>query len=128
MKTGAKKASTGRSRAHGALKKGDLVMVIAGGNKKKRPNKGKTGKIIRIIGERAVVEGLNFMTRNRRAMGPDKPAGQVTIEAPIHLSNLMFYSEKLKKPVRVKYSTLSDGTKVRGFQDPSTGKFVQIDG
>ena len=108
------------------LKRGDTVMVIAGGNNQTRPNKGKTGKILRFVGERAIVEGLNFVSRHQRQSGPNKPSGKVPKEAPIHVSNLMFYAEKLKRPVRIKHKTLSDGTKVRGYLDPKSKEFVQI--
>lgn len=115
------------SRQKHSLKKGDTVMVIAGGNSQTRPNKGKTGKIMRLVGEdRAIVEGLNFVTRHQRQTGPNKPSGKVPKEAPIHISNLMFYVEKIKRPVRIKHKSLSDGTKVRGYLDPKSKEFVQI--
>ncbi len=108
------------------LKRGDTVMVIAGGNNQKRPNKGKTGKILRFVGDRAVIEGLNFVSRHQRQSGPNKPSGKVPKEAPIHVSNLMFYAEKIQRPVRIKHKTLTDGTKVRGYLDPKSKEFVQI--
>ncbi|MCB0338760.1 MAG: 50S ribosomal protein L24 [Bdellovibrionales bacterium] len=109
------------------LKAGDTVMVIAGGNEKKRPNKGKVGKILQVRGNRVVVEGLNKFVRHQRALGPDKPAGKIEREASIHTSNVMYYAEKLKKPVRLRYQVLEDGTKVRGYLDSETKKFVQVD-
>jgi hypothetical protein len=39
----------------------------------------------------------------------------------------MYYVEKLKKPVRLVKSVLADGKKVRGYKDPSSKKFVQLD-
>ena len=109
------------------LRKGDLVMVIAGGNKKKRPNKGKVGKILRFAGpDRVVVEGVNLVTRHQRAQGPNKPAAKIQKEAGIHISNVMFYVEKLKRPVRVKHKILADGKKVRGYLNPESEKFEEI--
>ena len=111
------------------LRRGDTVMVIAGGNKKKRPLKGKIGKILRFMGcsrEYAVVEGLNMVTRHHRARGPQKPAARIQKEAPIHVSRLMFYAEKLKRPVRLGCGRLADGTRIRGYHDPKTKEFVQI--
>jgi large subunit ribosomal protein L24 len=111
-----------------SLRKGDTVMVISGGNKKKRPNIGKVGKILRFVGtERVVVEGLNLHTRHVRAARPGAPSGRIQKEGSIHISNVMFYAEKIKKPVRVRSQFLSDGRKVRGYKDPSTQQFVQID-
>lgn len=124
-KTATKTASVGRS----ALKKGDTVMVIAGGNKKKRANKGQIGKIVRFVGEnrdRVIVEGLNLITRHQRAQGANKPGGKIQREGSIHVSNVMFYAEKLKRPVRLSHQILADGKKVRGYKDPKTKEFVQV--
>jgi large subunit ribosomal protein L24 len=115
-----------------SLKKGDTVMIISGGNKKKKPLKGKIGKIARIVGtngDRVIIEGLNMVTRHTRPTAPNKPSGKVQKEAPLHVSNVMFYAEKFKKPVRLKHKVLEDGRKVRGFTNPENKKdFVQIDG
>ena len=111
------------------LKKGDRVMVIAGGNKKKRPIKGQVGKILRFIGksrERAVVEGLNMVTRHTKAKGPGQQSGKLLKEAPIHISRLMYFAEKANKPVRLCSSCLSDGTKVRGYKQKEDKKFIQL--
>lgn len=112
------------------LKKGDTVMVIAGGHKIKRPNKGKVGRIMGFTGknkDRVIVEGVNLMKRHQRETVPGKPHGIIQKEAGVHLSNVMYYADKLKKPVRLKYSLLADGKKVRGYIHPETSKFEQID-
>lgn len=118
------------SAAKKKIKKGDTVMVVAGGNKKTRPIKGKTGRVIGFVGEkrdRVLIEGVNMITRHQRAKGPDKPAGKVNKEAPVHISNVMYYAEKIQKPVKIQRRVLEDGRKVRGYTDPSNGQFVQID-
>jgi len=110
------------------IKKGDSVMVIAGGNDTKRPLKGKVGRVLQLVGDdRVVVEGLNIVTRHKRATAPGQESGKISREASIHLSNAMYYAEKIAKPVRIKYSKLADGRKVRGYTDPETKEFVQID-
>jgi len=110
------------------LKKGDSVMVIAGGNEQKRPLKGKIGKVLRLVGDdRVIVEGLNIVTKHKKATAPGQESGKISREAPIHISNAMYYAEKIAKPVRIKYSNLADGRKVRGYTDPETKEFVQID-
>jgi len=66
------------------IKKGDMVQVIAG------DDNGKTGKVLQVLaaGDRALVEGLNFVKKHMRKT-PDNPQGGVfEKEAPIHLSNL----------------------------------------
>lgn len=111
------------------LKKGDPVMVIAGGSGDKRLNKNKTGKILRFLADqqRVVIEGLNFMTRHQRQTQPNQPSGKIPREAGIHISNVMYYVEKLKRPVRIKHKQLEDGRKVRGYLDPETKEFVTVD-
>jgi large subunit ribosomal protein L24 len=112
-----------------SLRRGDTVMVISGGNKKTRPLKGKTGKILRFVGRgglRAVVEGLNFVTRHQRARSSKQQAAKIQKEAPMQVSRLMYYVEKLKKPVRLCHGVLADGSRVRGYRDPKTKEFVQV--
>jgi large subunit ribosomal protein L24 len=111
------------------LKVGDTVMVIAGGNRLKRPNKGKVGKIIAFLGdsrEQIVVEDVNSGVRHVKAKTALEKGGVVPRLRPIHISNAMFYSDKLKRPVRLKTKRLEDGTKVRGFKNPENGDFEQL--
>lgn len=111
------------------LRKGDPVMIIAGGNKKKRPIKGQVGKILRFVGtdrQRAIVEGLNLVVRHTRARGPNQQSGKVQKEAPIHVSRLMYFVEKAKRPVRLRSNVLEDGTKVRGYRNKGEKTFVQL--
>lgn len=116
-----------KKRVERKLKKGDTVIVIAGGNKNKRPNIGKMGKIQTFLGDRAIVEGVNLVTRHQRARNPQETAGKIQKEAPIHVSNIMYYAEKIKRPVKLRYRFLEDGRKVRGYVNPETREFVQID-
>ena len=122
---GKKTARAGRT----LLKKGDLVMVIGGGNRKKRPIQGQVGRIIGFRGkehDRVLVEGVNLMTRHKRQTAPGKSSGKVQKEGSIHVSKVRYYAEKLKKPVRLRSQFLADGAKVRGYRDPASKEFVQI--
>lgn len=121
-----KKGGERKQRVESLLRRDDTVMVIAGGNNQKRPNKGKVGKILRFVGERVVVEGLNKIVCNRRQTGPNQPGGRIEVEAPIHISNVMYYVEKLQKPVRLCQQVLQDGRKVRGYRDRESREFVEI--
>jgi len=117
----------GRRRLRTDIKVGDTVMIIAGGNSKKKVNKGKTGKVLRFVGtDKVVIEGLNFVTRHKKPSGPDKLGGKIPMEAPVHTSNVMFFADKLKQPVKVCFQKLADGKKVRGYKDPKSDEFVQI--
>lgn len=111
------------------LKKGDTVMVIAGGHKTKRPNKGQVAKIVAFKGklkDRVVVEGLNLFSKHQRQTGPNTSSGIIKREGAMHVSNVMYYAEKIKRPVRLRHSILADGKKVRGYTDPTSKEFVQI--
>ena len=90
------------------VKKGDTVMVVTG------KDKDKTGKIIQILSKKdgVIVEGLNIVKRHTRARG-NEPGGIVEKEAPVHISNVMVYCEKCKKPVRTRATVLEDGKKAR---------------
>ncbi|MFC4913652.1 50S ribosomal protein L24 [Actinomadura gamaensis] len=91
------------------IKKGDEVVVIAG------KDKGATGKVLRVLPreERVVVEGVNLITKNIKAdaQRAGKESGRVTVEAPLHVSNVALAEDG--KPVRVGYRVNEDGSKVR---------------
>ncbi len=78
------------------IKKGDTVLVIAG------KARGKTGKVLRVEPEkeRVVVERLNMIKRHRRP-SQQNPQGIIEKEAPIHVSNVMFYCSRCSDGVRV---------------------------
>ncbi|MDP6721600.1 MAG: 50S ribosomal protein L24, partial [Pirellulaceae bacterium] len=88
----------------------DLVVVIAG------KDKGKQGRVLQVMHDdgRAVVEGINMQTRHLRN-NPQNPAagGRVQREAPIHISNLMPWSDADKKGVRIGFELDKDGKKIR---------------
>ena len=120
---------TRAERVPSNIRRGDTVMIISGGNKKKNELVGKTGKVSAIVGknrDRVIIEGMNLVTRHQKQAGPDKPAGKVKKESSIHISNVMFYAEKLKRPVRLRSSKLADGSKVRGYMHPESKEFVQV--
>lgn len=125
----AKKAE-GSKRLTTKLKVGDPVMVIAGGNTiKGKQLKGETGKILKFLPkrDRVIVEGVNTIKRHKRARMMNDTSGIIEKEGSVNISNVMFYHEELKRPVRLKSKTLDDGRKVRGFIHPETKSFEQID-
>jgi large subunit ribosomal protein L24 len=112
------------------LKKGDPVMVIAGGNKTKRPIKGQVSKIKAIVGDRGdrvILDGLNLFVRHKRATAPGEQGGKISVEKSVHISNVMYYVEAIKRPVRLTKEVVADGKRVRGYRDPKTDKFVQLE-
>jgi len=67
------------------IRRGDTVKVIAGNSK------GKSGKVLEVIAEkqRAVVEGVNIITKHRKPSAANPEGGVDKVEAPVHISNLM---------------------------------------
>lgn len=91
------------------LKKGDLVRVISG------ESKGQEGKILSIDTKkhRALVEGVNMVSKHSKPSAKNTQGGIVKQEGSIHISNLMYVENG--KTVR-----LGRGT------DEKTGKSVRI--
>ncbi len=113
-----------------ALKKGDPVMVLVGGNRKKQKAvAGQTGKILRFIPKRGrvVVEGVNFIKRHKRKTSPTDVGGVIQKEGSVHISNVMYYVADLKRPVRLHTKSMENGRKVRGYMHPESKAFEQID-
>jgi large subunit ribosomal protein L24 len=72
------------------IKKGDIVKVIAGNER------GQQGKVLSIDRKkmRALVEGLNMISKHTKPNAANPQGGIVKQEAPIHISNLMFIDGK----------------------------------
>ncbi len=93
------------------IKRGDEIIVIAG------KDKGRQGKVIRTLGDRVVVEGINMIKRHTKA-NPSRniSGGIVEREAALHISNVMLFNPGTNKGDRVGFRTLEDGRKVRYFK------------
>lgn len=91
------------------IKKGDQVIVIAG------DDKGKTGEVLAVIPKtnRVLVQGVNMVTKHQKPNMKNNTGGIFRQEAPIHMSNVMFYDKSTKTGTRVKYNVLKDGRKTR---------------
>ena len=89
------------------LKKGDKVVVIAGANK------GKEGKITRVLEDKVVVEGVNIAKKHLKPKNNNGTGEIVSVERPIHRSNVMLVDPKTKKPTKVKIDFDKNGKKIR---------------
>lgn len=91
------------------IRKDDTVLVITG------KDKGKKGKVRFAYPreERVIVEGLNFIKKHSKARGAVKQAGIIDLEAPLHVSKVMYLCSKCNKPTRVGMRKLEDGRSVR---------------
>ena len=94
------------------IKKNDTVVVLAG------EDKGKTGKVLKVLVEkqRAIVEGVNIVSKSTKPNAKAPQGGIIKKEAPINLSNLAVVDPKSgrdPKPTRVGFRFNEDGKKVR---------------
>jgi large subunit ribosomal protein L24 len=86
------------------IKKGDLVVVISG------RDKGMEGRVLQVLTEtqRVVVEGVQRVTKHTKvgqSQRGTRTGGVETVEAPIHISNVMLVDPETKKGTRVGYRT-----------------------
>lgn len=85
------------------IKTGDIVRVIAG------DHKGSEGKIVKVDREKnkAIVEGVNMVSKHTKPSAKSPQGGIVKKEAPIHISNLSLIDPKTKE-------TTKTGSKIEG--------------
>ena len=101
------------------IRKGDTVKVLAG------DDKGKEGKVLEVNREkrRALVEGVNMMTKHTKPSA-GKPEGGITkVESFIHISNLMLIDPASGNPTRVGRK-LNDKGKLQRFSK-KTGEIIK---
>ena len=93
------------------IKKDDTVVVLAG------TSKGKEGKVIKVIpaSNRAIVEGVNMISKHTKPNAANPQGGIIKQEATINISNIMLIDPKSGKPTKV-------GRRV----DEKTGKLVRF--
>ncbi|MBQ9854309.1 MAG: 50S ribosomal protein L24 [Bacilli bacterium] len=89
------------------LKTGDKVIVISGANK------GKEGKITKVLDEKVIVEGVNVCKKHLKPKNNNGTGEIVEVERPIHKSNVMLIDPKTNKPTRIKVELDKNGKKVR---------------
>ena len=89
------------------LKTGDKVVVVSGSNK------GKEGKILKVLDEKVLVEGVNIVKKHLKPKNNNGNGEIIETEAPIHKSNVMLVDPKTKKPTKVKIESDNKGKKVR---------------
>ena len=93
------------------IKKEDTVLVLAG------TSKGSKGKVVKVIPNenRAIVEGVNMVSKHTKPNAANPQGGIVKKESPIHISNL-----KLVDP------SSGNATRVGRKRDEKTGKIVRF--
>ena len=91
------------------IKKGDTVYVNAG------EDKGKTGRVLEVLvsKQRAIVEGVNMVSKSTKPNAKNPQGGIVKKEAALHISNLNVLDPKTGKPTRVGRRKNAEGKTVR---------------
>ena len=91
------------------IKKGDTVYVNAG------DDRGKQGRVLRVIVDKnkAVVEGVNVVSKSTKPSAKHPQGGIVKMEAPIHVSNLSLIDPKSGKATSIGRRKNENGVRVR---------------
>ena len=80
------------------IKKDDTVIVLTG------KDKNKTGKVLKVLvaENRAIVEGINLVSKSTKPSAKNPQGGIIKQEAPIHISNLSLIDPKSGKATRIR--------------------------
>ena len=91
------------------IKKGDTVYINTG------EDKGKTGRVLQVIvsKNRAIVEGINMISKHSKPNAQNPQGGIEKKEASIHISNLNVVDPKTGEPTRIGRKMDSNGKLVR---------------
>ncbi len=101
------------------IRKGDEVIVITG------KDKGRRGTVLRVDGDRVVVENVNVVKKHQKPNPAKNVAGGIIEkEMSVHISNVMLFNPVSQKGDRVGVKALEDGRRVRIFR--STNEVVDI--
>ena len=93
------------------IKVNDEVVVTTG------RDKGKRGKVTRILGGKLIVAGVNVVKRHQKPV-PQRnvTGGIVEKECPIDISNVAIWNPKTQAADKIGIQTNEDGKKVRVFK------------
>ena len=93
------------------IKTGDTVKIMSG------DDKGQEGKVVKILKDKnkAIVEGVNMVSKHTKPSAQNPQGGISKFEAPIHVSNLMI----LEKGETTKVGYRMEGDKKVRFSKKS---------
>jgi len=89
------------------IKRGDMVQIIAG------DHKGATGRVLHVYPDKqaVIVQGQNIAKRHVRPSRRNPQGGRISIEQPIHISNVLPLNPKSGRGSRVRYAVAGAGKK-----------------
>ena len=90
------------------IRKGDNVIMLTG------KDRGKDGKVLGVLDDRVVIEGLNMIKRHQRARKQGQKGQIITKERSVDVSNVQVICPKCGKPTRI-------GHQMIGNADASAG-------
>jgi large subunit ribosomal protein L24 len=101
------------------IRKGDMVKVLAG------DDKNKEGKVLEVFASknRAIVEGINMVTKHQKPSAGKPEGGIKKMEGTIHISNLMLIDPASGKPTRIGRKLNQKGKLQR--YSKKTGEFIK---
>ncbi len=88
------------------VRRGDLVVVTKG------KDKGKRGKVLKVDGDRVIVEKVNLIKRHTKPSQKNPQGGIVEKEGTIAIANVLLWDEKLGRGTRTKF-VVENGEKFR---------------
>lgn len=105
-----------RKKLH--IKKDDTVKILSGNSK------GRTAKVLQVFPEqnKAIVEGINLVTKHVKPSAENPEGGRNKQEAPIHVSNLMVVDPATGEPTRIGRKVNDKGKQQR--YSKKTGEFI----
>ena len=102
------------------VRRGDMVVVTKG------KDKGKRGKVLKVVGGRVIVEKVNLIKRHTKPTQKNPQGGIIEKEGTIAVANVLLWDDKLGRGTRTKWTVEKDGSKLRvgvktGTKFPSAG-------
>lgn len=101
------------------IRSGDTVKILSGNGR------GKTGKVLEILTQKnkAVVEGVNLVTKHQKPSAGKPEGSRFQVEAPVHVSNLMLLDPATGNPTRTGRKRNEKGEWQR--YSKKTGEFIK---
>lgn len=87
------------------VKREDVIRVLSG------KDRGKEGRVLVVFpsDQRAIVEGVNLVSKHVKPSQENPNGGIIEQEAPIHISKLMLIDPSTKQPTRIGRQRNEDG-------------------